>query len=128
MDSKRINISKDGVMFVQTVFGNSENPNPKTPHAVVRRNGVNYDMSPAGVGMAEAGIYRDPVAAHLKNMEVNEVVDFTLAELAKVDARLFRTKELLSSILNQSKLRGAKVGVAYGISSVQLSGRHSESV
>ncbi len=87
---KKINIKTEGVLIVQTVLGNTENPSSVNPHAVVRSNGVNYNMSPAGIAPNETGIYTDYIAVQLKDKTTSEVRQFVLTETESIEDEFSR--------------------------------------
>lgn len=111
---KKINIKTEGVLIVQTVLGNTENPSSLNPHAVVRSNGVNYEMSPAGIAPNETGIYSDYIAVQLRAKTAAEVRQFVLTEAESIEDEFSR--ESVRQILRKNKLRGSSFGLAYGIS------------
>ncbi len=114
---KRINIKTEGVLIVQTVLGNTENLNSINPHAIVRSSGVNYNMSPAGIGTSEAGIYNDYIATNLRNKTPVAIQEFIKSQLSLIEDDFSRNTIL--KIVEKSKMKGAKIGLAYGISAEQ---------
>jgi hypothetical protein len=112
--NKKINIAKDGVMIVQTVLGNTENSDAINYPAVVRNNGTNYTMSPAGIGIHEAGIYSDYVAESLRDKTSTEISNYILSELPSIGDDFSRIA--IEQILQNRVLKNSEIGLAYGIS------------
>ena len=111
---KKISIRTEGVLMVQTVLGNTENRSSVNPFAVARSNGVNFDMSPAGIASNESGIYNDYVAVQLRSMSAENIQDFVYDEAKLMEDIDSRAR--IINIVGESHLKGAKVGLAYGIS------------
>lgn len=109
----KIKISEKGILIVQTVLGNTENQDSINPFAIVRHKGINYRMSPAGIGKEESGIYRDYVAEELKDKNTAEVVDYIRSELPTVNDNFSRGA--IQEIMDGEKLKGSNIGLAYGI-------------
>ncbi|MCK6598330.1 MAG: hypothetical protein L6Q37_08205 [Bdellovibrionaceae bacterium] len=110
---KKINIRTEGVLMAQTALGNTEETSTN-PFAAVRSNGLNFDMSPAGIASNEAGIYNDYVAVQLRSMNVDEIEKFVVTESKMIDD--FDSKTSVQDIISGNKLKGVKTGLAYGIS------------
>jgi len=112
--SKKIPIAKGGVLIVQTVLGNTENPNSINPYAIVRSRGVNYSMSPAGLGQKESGIYNDYVTNELRGKTLPEIEQYILQKLP--EAGNSSLQSVAEGIIKRKYFGGAKLGLAYGIS------------
>jgi hypothetical protein len=110
-------LAPDSTLIVQTVLGNTENQNSLHPDATVENGGRIYDWAPAGLANTESGIYTDIVAQRLRPMNLEQVRADILGNLHLVTDDF--SKQSLSTVLDGSKLRGAKAGVVYGISSEQ---------
>ncbi len=110
----KINMNSDGILLVQTVFGNTEKRARGNPYAVIRGNGINYLMNPAGIAANEAGIYKDFIASRLRLFTSNETKAFILSESEVIPDSF--SKYAVQSLLTGSKLIGSKIGLAYGIS------------
>lgn len=111
---QKIKLKSSGVLIVQTVLGNTENTNYKHPNALVRTQGINYEMSVAGLGLNEGGIYNDYVALHLKHKTLDEVRQFIMGQ-SDLISDLF-SRMAVEKIIGGKKLQGAQIGLAYGIS------------
>jgi hypothetical protein len=72
-------------------------------------------MGHTGIGPKEAGIYSDSVAMLLSGKSPEQVKDFIMSQRDFV--RDSYSKSSVSEILAGTKLRGAKFGLVYGISS-----------
>jgi hypothetical protein len=71
-------------------------------------------MSPSGIASSEAGIYNDYVAVQLRSMKADEIEKFVVAESEMIDD--LDSKKSVQDIISGTKLKGAKTGLAYGIS------------
>lgn len=110
---KKIKMSETGVLMVQTVLGNTENKNSQNPFAVVRHKGLNYKMLSAGLGANESGIYRDYVALELKDKNPEQIRNYINHHAEGVVDDF--TRESILRILNNKKIKGANIGLVYGV-------------
>lgn len=103
--------------LVQTVLGNTENPNSLNPNATIETGGRVFDWAPAGLSIEESGVYADLAAQALRPMNVHQVKESLIAQLPNLQDEFSR--ESLSLVLNGDRLQGAMTGLAYGISAAQ---------
>lgn len=113
----KFHFTENASFLVQTVLGNTENPNSLNPNAIVESKSVVYDWAPAGLSPKESGIYSDYIAQELRPLSLEQVRASLLENLHEVENAEARTS--ISDVLNQKKLQGAKVGLVYGISAEQ---------
>lgn len=108
----KIRVRNEGVSIGQTVLGNTEAGGVEFPRAIIRNRGVSYDMSPAGLGEGESGVYNDYVALYLKTKSVEETKAFVVANLPDVFSSW-----VIRSIFDGTMMKDSKFGLVYGISS-----------
>jgi hypothetical protein len=113
--------SVGATLLVQTVLGNTENQNSLHPFAIVENAGRVFDWGAAGLGSRESGVYTDFIAKRLRPMNKEQVKDLMLREMPTVTDDFSR--RALTSVLDGSRLSGAKVGLVYGISANQTRGQ-----
>jgi hypothetical protein len=108
-----IPVDGGSVLLVQTVLGNTENPDSRNPYAMARLGGFTFNLLPAGLARKESGIYADQVAWRLRDKPREEVRGFILDELGRV--RNARDREVVRGLLNGDLLAGSETGLVYGI-------------
>jgi hypothetical protein len=107
-------INEDTVLMVQTVLGNTENQNSWNPYALVKVGQRELKMLPAGLAARETGVYSDNVAWKLRNMGRPELKDFLLQAAESITDDNDRIN--LRTVLRETRLKGAEIGLVYGIS------------
>ncbi len=108
-----IPLSDESVVLVQTVLGNTENPNSRNPFALMRVGDESLSLDPAGLGGNESGIYWDPVAASLREAQASTVQQFV--EAAAETLVPGKSRDNILGILQSRILRNSRVGLVYGI-------------
>ncbi|MCB9025318.1 MAG: hypothetical protein H6625_03300 [Bdellovibrionaceae bacterium] len=109
----KIYMKKNAVLLVHTVLGNTENPYSKNPFAVIRYQGVNYNMSPAGIAHSESGVYSDYAALELKAKSKEEIIDEVQQQLQIVQNE--SSRYFIQSLFKQIQEQKIEFGLAYGL-------------
>jgi len=115
LSSGGIPIDEKTVVVVQTVLGNTENPNSRNPFGLLKVGRREFRLLPAGLSPQESGVYSDHVAWSLRGKTAKQVRDFLIAALPTVSNERDRT--VLEGILSGSLLSGAEPGLVYGVTS-----------
>ena len=111
-----IPIDPKTVRITHTVLGNTENTNSKNPYAGLFLGPREFDLSAAGIGPNENGIYRDFVAASTKGKTHAQLLDEIKLYAAQIPDPSVGEKVL--QVLDNKVLVGPRViSLAYGISS-----------
>lgn len=109
--ASRVPLSAKAVVYNQTVLGNTEHV-PGLP-AELSAGGLVMRHRAAGLGPDEAGVYADPVARRLRGSSRIEIREALIESLEPVGTPAARA--LLAKLRGEA-LRGAELGLAYGIS------------
>ena len=112
---RAIHLEPDAILITQTVLGNTENKLFHLHHASLRFHEKDYNLSVPGLGAGEAGVYDDFIAKQLRGQSAEEVNRFLTDHLTLVDDKF--SNQALYGVIDGTKLKGAKVGLAYGLSS-----------
>lgn len=114
-----IRLAKDACTVTQTVIGNTENQNSSHPNGSIRIGDTEADIRPPGLADSEAGIYRDPIAAGLRDKPRESVLNFVDEALLDIPDKNLANS--LSDIVHGRALIGAAFTFAYGLSHENVS-------
>ena len=115
----KIPITKNTVVIVQTVLGNTENVNSVNPNGLLQFRGRNYAISPAGIGKNENGIYWDPVAAKLRGKSKSDTKNIIINALELLPAN-DEKRLLVEGVLKNKVLQNSHVGLVYGVTATSV--------
>jgi formylglycine-generating enzyme required for sulfatase activity len=118
-----IPITKNTVILVQPVLGNTEASPLASKFARVYVESYKLNALPAGLGPYESGVYSDQVAWKLRGQPRAKVRKFLLDSLPLVKNE--RDREVLQGILEGQLLASSEPGLVYGISAF-LQQKHFE--
>jgi hypothetical protein len=108
-----------GMLVVQTVLGNTENPNSIRPSGYLQFLDHSFVTPSAGLASNEAGIYKDVQARSLRGMKRDELVGLlkeNISRLPTIEQQKFKN---LLEFYEGRLLEGAQSGFAYGITLAQ---------
>jgi formylglycine-generating enzyme required for sulfatase activity len=113
LSRKGIPVNSKTIVLVQTVLGNTENPDSINPFALLQISGQDFRMLPAGLAEEESGLYSDYVAWQLRGKSRSEIANFIKGSLPSVKNK--RDRQVIAGIVDGTLFAGSKPGLVYGV-------------